>query len=48
MLLIRQMLNLTIGVYLNIAMDSYALNDFFKLRQDLLKNKGAGFYVNAP
>ena len=48
MLLIRQMLNLTIGVYLNIAMDNYALNDFSKLRQDLLKNKGAGFYVNAP
>ena len=29
-------------------MDNYALNDFCKLRQDLLKNKGAGFYVNAP
>ena len=48
MLLIRQMLNLTIGVYLNIAMDNHALNDFCKLRQDLLKNKGAGFYINAP
>ena len=48
MFLIRQMLNLTISEYLNIAMDNYALNDFCKLRQDLFKNKGAGFYVNAP
>ena len=39
------MLNLTIGVYLNIAMDSYALNDFCKLRR---KFQRCPFNVGKP